>query len=75
MADDSVDVLANGLANPIKNNYLDLSKPTASPFREIVKAVYNLTGPVEHYKIVHKSGNKIYNITKINGTSIDSLYL
>ncbi len=75
MADDSMPKLANGLDNLIKDNYLDLNKPTASPFREIVKAVYNLTGPIEPYKIVHKTNNKTYTISKVDDISIGTLYL
>ena len=75
MADDSIPKLANGLDNLIKDNHLDLNKPTASPFREIVKAVYNLTGPIEHYKIVYKENNKTYTISKVDDISIGALYL
>lgn len=75
MADDSIPKLANGLDNLIKDYYLNLNNPTASPFREIVKAVYNLTGPIKHYKIVHKKNNKTYTISKVNDISIGTLYL
>ena len=75
MADDSVPTLANGAVNPLKDYYKNLNNPTASPFREIVKAVYNLTGPVEHYSINHKSNGTSYNISKINGVPIGKLYL
>ena len=75
MADDSVSILADGQDNPVKDYYLDLEKPTASPFRELVKAVYNLTGPIEHYKIVYKENNKTYTISKVEDTSTGILYL
>lgn len=75
MADDSMPKLTNGLDNPIKDYYLNLNNPTASPFREIVKAVYNLTGPIEHYKIVYKENNKTYAISKVDDISIGPLYL
>lgn len=75
MADDSVSVLADGQDNPVKDYYLDLEKPTASPFRELVKAVYNLTGPIEHYQVAYKSNNETYTIFSIDNKTIGTLYL
>ena len=74
MADDSVSVLADGQDNPVKDYYLDLEKPTASPFRELVKAVYNLTGPIEHYQVAYKSNNETYTIFSIDNKTIGTLY-
>lgn len=74
MADDSVSILADGQDNPVKDYYLDLEKPTASPFRELVKAVYNLTGPIEHYQVVYKSNNETYTIFSIDNKTIGTLY-
>ena len=75
MADDSVSILADGQDNPVKDYYLDLEKPTASPFRELVKAVYNLTGPIEHYQVAYKSNNETYTIFSIDNKTIGTLYL
>lgn len=74
MADDSVSILADGQDNPVKDYYLDLEKPTASPFRELVKAVYNLTGPIEHYQVAYKSNNETYTIFSIDNKTIGTLY-
>lgn len=70
MADDSVTTLANGQPNTFKSSNAYRTK-TASPYKELVTAIKNLIGPVEHYSITYND----IPITKINGNPIDKLYL
>lgn len=71
MADDSVDKLSEGdIVNSFKNS-TDYTTKTASPFKEIVKAVQNLTGSVEHYNITYEDKN-IINVKNSSGTNLNS---
>jgi hypothetical protein len=75
MADDSVEKLADGRVNTFKTSDR-YGKETASPFREIVKAIKNFTGQVTHRAISY-NGIEVTSVTKADGTkvTIDKLYL